>query len=75
MNTEFFIEGQDKPIATLEEWNNSKDIKPNIEKKYRVLINCDGEIKESECTYFLSKKKFHFDMPNINWIVIKWMES
>ena len=53
-------------------WNKIEDTKPNKEKKYQVLIDCDGETKESFCTYFLTKKRFHFDMPHINWKVIFW---
>lgn len=56
----------------LKNWNNANITKPDIEKKYRVLIDCDGVLKESECTYFVDKKRFHFDMVNINWKVIRW---
>jgi len=56
----------------LKNWNDAKTKKPDTEKKYRVLIDCDGIIKESECTYFINKKRFHFDMNHINWKVIKW---
>lgn len=57
----------------LKNWNDATIKKPDTEIKYRVLIDCDGEIKESECTYFVDKKRFHFDMPHINWKVIRWI--
>lgn len=59
----------DKKLKT---WNDAIIKKPDTEKKYLVLIDCDGIIHESKCTYFVYKKRFHFDMPNINWKVIKW---
>ena len=54
------------------QWLDRNKKLPDIEKKYPVVIDCDGEEKESHCTYFLQKKRFHFDMPHINWKVIRW---
>jgi len=56
------------------QWLDRDKELPDTESKYLVVIDCDGEEKQSECTYFLNKKRFHFDMPHINWRVIKWIE-
>lgn len=59
----------------LASWIDSTEMLPDINKKYLVIIDCDGVLKESYCSFNTRNKKFHFDMPNIKWKVVKWLKT
>jgi len=55
-------------------WTKRNEKLPGKKKKYPVIIDCNGQLKEGYCTYKPKQQKFHFDMPHINWKVIAWFD-
>ena len=55
-------------------WINKNDKLPDKTKKYLVIIDCEGVLKESYCTFNIKKQKFHFDMAHISWNVVAWFD-
>ena len=55
-------------------WIKTTERLPGKQKKYPVMIECDGETQESYCTFHVKKQMFHFDMHHINWKVIAWFD-
>lgn len=55
-------------------WVNKSDRLPDKTRRYPVIIECNGLIKDGYCEYSVKKKKFHFDMHSINWSVVAWFD-
>jgi hypothetical protein len=56
-------------------WIETTQQLPSQSKKYLIVIDCDGILKESYGSFNVKRQMFHFDMSHINWRVVAWFDA